>query len=188
MSAFHRYDRPLSCIVMAIDPGKVSGVAYLLRDEIIDHRVVKTASERAKAIQFALTLEEDTGLPLIVVGESWKGRARWQGRNTQTLAGIGAAWGRWAEALELLGVPKRRTLRIDTGTWRRAVFGGPAKRRSEMWKRMAVSWVEAHYGVVVSDDEAEAICIGWLAQRRPQTAAVLPKSSPVREFADGGPR
>lgn len=170
--------------ILAIDPGKTSGFAVLqppfagggaLSDGLVTHGIAKGIGDLQRALQAAEQAATDE-LPLVVVGESWKGSGGRHGMSAQTMTGIGASWGRWQAIVELSEHPMRRVVRLDTGTWRMRLFGR-SRLKSAVWKHMAVDWVRQRYGTTVTTDEAEAIAIGWVAQRSPEVAAVLPKSA-----------
>ena len=179
-------------LILAIAPAAASGAAILtspgelpadlLRPDrrhlamgLCHWRVVKKATERAEVVQEARDWAKALKTKVVVVGEEWKvtgnGGKRW---NTQTISGVGAAWGRWLEALELAGHPARRVTRIDTGTWRSRLFGG-RRRKGEEYKRMAVRWCLARYDIELPHDVAEAVCLGNVALRDPEVRKLMPQ-------------
>ena len=161
-------------LILAIDPGKTSG--WALFDCGWTTGVSMSAVDRQLAVARATQAERSTGQRLVVVGETWIATGVRRGRegralSTQTVAGMGAAWGRWAEQLELHGVPKRRIVRVDSGTWRRAVLGA-TRQTTEQAKRAAMMRARAVLGHDVGPDEAEALMIGLWAERDPGVLAL----------------
>ncbi len=59
----------------------------------------------------------------------------------------------------MAGHPDRRIIRSRSSKWRRVIWSGRVVT-GEVYKRRAISWVEALYGLTLSDDVAEAICMG----------------------------
>lgn len=138
---------------------------------------VKKAHERAAVIAEAQAWEWELKAKLVVVGEQWAGK---QGRGasrkwtTKTIAGTGASWGRWLEALEIARHPSRRTIRMQLGDWRKAVHGRRIIEK-EAAKRMAVRLVLNQFEVELGHDEAEAVCIGIAARRSEAVAKLQPQ-------------
>lgn len=161
------------CIVLAIDPARTSGWASMAPTGPVRSGTATAIGDLASAVGLAQGHASGANLPLVVVGESWKGGLGRMGLAQAT--GMGAAWGRWLAVLEMAGHPKRRTLRLDTGTWRKRAYG-TSRKRSAQWKAMAKAYVERRWGVALSsDDEAEALVLGHIAIRSPEVAAVLPR-------------
>jgi hypothetical protein len=123
----------------------------------------RSASEIVAAVQVATDQEKRGGGRLAVAAETWSPGWAKYARNSKTVFGLGAAWGRWALALELAGVPKARISRVLPQTWRRLVLGNGA-----LGKPAAVAYARSRFGVVAGEDEAEALCIAaWgLVQSR----------------------
>jgi hypothetical protein len=167
--------------VLGVDPGAVSGWAILATLEpsvasLLDAGVAKTAADRARAIELAreVSCEAQGALPLVVVGERWTGRFRGHHAHQRTVAGLGGQWGRWQEALERVGHPKRRTLRAPLGEWRARVLGKSFVSKGDA-KARAVAYARARWGVTLEHDAAEAACIAAWASQSPKVAEVLPK-------------
>lgn len=169
-----------SFYVLGIDPGRASGWG-LVRDDSpspgvwIATGIAKTAADRASAIQTAKGMAEQDGVPLIVVGERWQGGWRKDRSSARTVSGIGAQWGRWQEALEAAGIPKRRILRVGQSTWRAKVIGGRVARTTEQWDHAMIMAARVFYGVEVTADEAAALLIARWGTRAAEVEAVLPK-------------
>lgn len=166
--------RKLPCVVLGIDPGAVSGWAVMSPGELHGSGQGRLASRHALELADVVSVERQ--LPLVVVAERWMARMD-RRRGGYTQQGLGAAWGRWQQVLEDAGHPKRRTLRVDLGTWRKGIFGGPSRRRSEEWKMLAVARANHHTAdlVAMKHDEAEAICIAEFAMHWDKVRGVLPK-------------
>ncbi|MEQ8720989.1 MAG: hypothetical protein RID81_06895 [Sandaracinaceae bacterium] len=168
-----RAPRPWPCVILAIDPGKVSGWAILREGRPVLSGTATTREDRERAVGSALCIGEDSGLPLVVVGEKWTPGGRFGG--ARTMAGLGAAWGRWEETLDEAGVPKTRRLRVNVQTWRAATIGGP-QRKSEQWKADAVATVRRVYQIEAkTSDEAEAVLVGRWAESAGEVGRKLPK-------------
>ena len=158
-------------VILGIDPGQTSGVSLWIGDECRGAWTVVLASERRATIADAVAAGE--GLPLVICGESWSGGWSSERSSARTIAGLGAAWGRWQEAAEAAGVRPSQFIRVHTARWRSDVLGGRQARTAEHWKAAARAWCAAHEIEIDSDDAAEAACIGWWATRVPQTARAL---------------
>jgi Holliday junction resolvasome RuvABC endonuclease subunit len=150
-----------SFFALGIDPGERSGWGLL---DASGRRVASGAVRRGQELVDAAMGAQDAasrgGCYLVVGAERWT--AGWAGGrgNFKTYFGMGAAWGRWALALELAGVGAKRIGRVVPATWRKDVLGNGAAT-----KPMAVAYVRAAYKVDVGDDEAEALCIAAWAHR-----------------------
>lgn len=163
--------RPHNCVLLAIDPAATSGYAVFAPAGPIESGTAKTIADLESVVALAQREAEAHELPLIVVGEEWVGVGK---LTAKTVAGMGAAWGRWAAVLEQAEHPKRRTLRLSTGTWRKRAYG-KSRGKTEAFKAWAMAYVAARFRVrLKSDDEAEAVVIGDVAMRSPEVAAVLP--------------
>ena len=155
------------CVVLAIDPGKVSGWALFLCGRLIAVGTVRKASELQKVIDDAQQLAHKESLRLIVVAETWEAGG-W--KSHKQLIGMGASWGRWALALELAGHPVRRIVRVSVQTWRSVVLGGArTKHAAERYAR--ARWPAFTFP---TDDAAEAACQGAWGCQAGEVLAVLP--------------
>lgn len=168
--------KPHACVLLPIDPARVSGYGILHSGKLLvsgassDDLVFRHVVEQAKAEAV------ERGLPLIVVAETWT--AGRDGRDArmriQTVLGLGAAWQRWASALSEVGIPKSRILRVNMMSWRAKVLGGPMARTTAEWKALACRFVRARFGLeTVTDDEAEALCIGVWASHAGRVGAAI---------------
>lgn len=189
MKRGHMLAKELPCIVLGIDPGTPSGWA-LAGAVGSDVGIVepKDWQSREFVVQHALAVAERREVPLVVIGEEWRVSGsqkskegkdkRW---NTPTIAGLGARWGHWEDELWRGGVPDKRILRVDTGTWRMVMFGR-GRMTEEQSKQHAMMRAKAH-GVRGLEDlgkhahnAAEAFCIAVFGLRWSGTKAVLNKS------------
>ncbi len=164
---------PHRCIILAIDPGKVSGWAIWRDGACIGSGVARTHDDRAYAVRFAEDYRQTFALPLVVVAEKWTPGGRFAG--ARTMAGLGAQWGLWLAALEAGGVPKARVLRVHTQTWRARVLGGGWGVTSAQWDALAQrrARVELGFDREIDDNEADAVCIGAWATLAPEVAKKL---------------
>lgn len=157
--------RDLPCTVLAVDPAATSGWA-LWTGKGWTTGVAERWKTRAGACLDAAMWAHETQRPLVVVAETWPGL-----RGT-ALAGLGAQWGRWLAELERLDVPEKRIVRVDTGTWRKAVLG-ITRQTGDASKRAAMMRARAVLGHDVTADEAEALCIGLYGLRSERVAKAI---------------
>ena len=154
-------------IVIGIDQAATSGWAIARRADgaakILESGTVRGALARRDVIARAVSLGE----PLAAVYEAHTvgGGRHW---NPATILGMGDARGRWLEALELAGVPRRMCIGVTPYTWRSAMIGRHRMKRHEM-KAAAVLSCRGRGVTVASDDEAEAVLIAmwgalWCAE------------------------
>ncbi len=170
--------------VLAIDPAKVSGWAIFEHGRLIAHGVAESAEERA-----AVFTEHADRIDVVVREKftQYNARGKRPGMargNFDTYIGLGAAWGRWAEQIEIVGL--RRIVGVTAMVWRGAVLGGMRQKRDD-WKALAVRSVEARFGVRVTDDEAEAILIGFWATKAPEVWDAIPAREQRRLAQDAAP-
>lgn len=178
------------CIVLALDPGATSGAAIVglsapdkfsrlpaerLGAYLVKSATVRSAADRAGMVASARDAATEYGLPLVVLAEKWAGSFKRRRGTTQTVAGLGASWGRWAEALDLAKVPRRRVARVWSATWRARVIGG-SFRTTEQWNAAVRAKVAVLFGIDLGDerdDEGEAICVGVYGLHSPEVAKIL---------------
>lgn len=180
---------PHDCVILAIDPGSVSGWAIVsprratvhARQPVTVWSGCSSDGPKNHVVEMARDAANDVKRPLIVVAETWTTGNREHDRRMKAavLLGLGAAWGRWYDALDAVGVPKTRILRVNTATWRAKVIGGLMNRSTEEWKRLAQLHAHQRFpvrtpsGKITSDDEAEALCIAaWAMYAGPVGVAV----------------
>lgn len=176
----------LPCCILAIDPGKCSGVALFRHGELITCDSCDVATQELEDhVRNALELALNATVPLVLIGETWgkggpMGMAQWQA--------LGAAWLRWKWALQeawqdqkdeynndrINWAPKAITIHVST--WRSATY----KRRLEKdtYKSTAIEVVNRRHGLQLQEkqhDIAEAILIGEYASTCAKVRNVLPK-------------
>ena len=173
--------KPHACVVLAVDPAKVSGWAIVARapgtasELACGCNTARTADARRRAAESAFAAAFIAGLPLVVCAERWSSHGAFGGARTQR--GLGAAWGRWAEALEIAGVPKRRIVRVYAQTWAGAILsaGGRGWTR-ERREAASIAYVKRRFGIECGADEAAAVCLGVYGMHCAEVAAALPKA------------
>ena len=82
-------------------------------------------------------------------------------RGPKQIHGMGKAYGRWEEQLDLAGHPERLRDEVEPRTWRARVLG-TTRGDTEQLKHLAKTWATAYLGEPIDDaDEAEgcAICV-----------------------------
>lgn len=166
--------KPWPCVILAIDPGARGGWAIGIEGRRIASGVAASAEQRTSAIALAVRLQTEVQPArfLVVAAEKWQ-RGGW--RSFESIVGTGAAWGRWAEQLELIAFPATRIVRVVPKTWRAPTIG-QVKGGREMQKRAATWRARGVFKLTaVEPDEAEALCIMEWASRAPEVLEVLPK-------------
>lgn len=168
-------DHPHPYVVLAIDPGKVSGWAIFVEGQHVGSGVARDYADRNNAARLAAKAAETANRPLVVVAEKWTPGGRFAG--ARTMAGLGAAWGLWLAALEVAEVPVSRVLRVHTQTWRAAVLGGGCGVTSREWDARALrrARLELHTDANLDDNLADAVCIGAWAFTPKGRTVVDPK-------------
>ena len=156
------------CVVLAIDSAQVSGWALFVSGELITAGVCKVDHDAVVSIAQAQATAHK--LPLIVVAETWSPGFK----SHKTVLGMGAAWGIWTSALTRAKHPKRRIVKVLPATWRSAVLHR-GRRGRDLWKAAAQSYVKQRYHVELSDDAAEAVCIGVWGMHAGEVGALIPK-------------
>lgn len=169
---------PHECVVLAIDAGGTSGHAILSRGRPTISGATRTALDRSAAVAVAMHLACEADLPLVVAMESWAGKFK----STATAIGIGAARGRWEQAIENAGYRLDHIVWLSVSTWRSRIGMGK-QADSQAYKRAAIARVKAQFGMVVGPDEAEAILIGFVASMAPETGAMIQTISRSRKKA-----
>jgi len=167
---------PWPCVILAIDPGKDSGISLWLRGKLVAYGL---DGEGPDMVAFAYATAEETGLPLVVAIEDWPG---WQ-RGSRGRAGLNESVGVWKHRVAQL--PRRRPttkiVRISLQEWRRAIYGYAVRPKGYDWKALAVRTVSTYHikfggSIDVQDHNvAEAILIGEYATRAWKVGQVLPK-------------
>ena len=180
--------------ILAIDQAEISGVAL---GSLLDHAqlsraiicTVKGAPERSDVARAAIELCAGDVSSLAVVFEDHGGFKFSRGNmSVRSVMGMGAARGRWLEALELVGVKTSRIYRVSPETWRGAVLGLSKRVKADVAKAKAVEWARAVTGMVeVQTDAAEALAIlHWAARNLPaQIEASKAAAAIARKRAKG---
>lgn len=169
-------------IVLGIDQAATSGWCIVERDAgglLGKHRHVASgtctkAVERRGIVDSAIKLAGlDVGRVVAVYERHTAGGGgRW---NPETMIGVGDSRGRWLEALELAGVPRRQCIGVPPQEWRHAMIG-PRRLDRAQWKAQAVLSCRGRGVTVASDDEAEAVLIAlWGAGASAEVAALAKK-------------
>lgn len=184
---------PHDCVILAIDPGRVSGWAIVsprraatdTRQPVTVWSGQTTDGPKNHIVEMARDIAtNDVMRPLIVVAETWTAGNREHDRRMKAavLLGLGAAWQRWVTAFDEIGVPKSRIVRVNTATWRSKVIGGPMNRSTEEWKRLARMHAEQRFrerrqqDAIPGDDEAEALCIAAWAMYAGRVGEVVKRA------------
>ena len=158
--------------ILAIDPGATGGWCVRTPGSWTSGSV-KSASDRRGVCEAAVLAADTNHAPLVVVAEQWtaggiRGHAQW--------IGLGGAWGRWAEALELAGVPSKRIVRVYPQTWRKMLAGLPRRTGAEA-KASAQLVARGLLKRDVGTDEAEAVCIARWAETSAEVADVARRAA-----------
>lgn len=194
------------CVILGVDPARSSGWGIVrpapaphrmgaVEGGILAHGVARNAQGVVDAVCAALEVSHELDLPLVALGETWRGHRRKPGPPkpgekridvVQTFAGLGTAWGRWQLLLEAAATPglrerfglpgrmaKARILRAHVSEWTKAL-GLPTKMTTETRRARTIAWVERRYEIRVSHDEAAALCICAYGQRAERVRKALP--------------
>jgi hypothetical protein len=168
---------------------------------LAEYGKVTTQAERERFVQTMLDLSEELSeehdiiLPPIVVAEEWDGprdrRIRLPGGEIgwardprwtyRTIMGIGEGWGRWSAEIEVANEvrleekisPEIILVRKTPNIWRDAVFGENRPKDTDSLKAAAVRFFKGVFGFDVSEDVAEAGCIGVCGLIDPEIAAFV---------------
>ena len=166
---------PHACVILAIDPGEVSGFAIFAygvpkqsgivraRDSLGRNFIVGSAVEMARSYK----------QPLVVVAEKWplrvSGGAGWRPAGAPR-----ESWGMWLVAINDAAIPKRRIVRVQVGQWSAAILGN-RQLKTEARRARSIALAKSRFGRVASHDEAAAICVGLWASHAPEVGKALPK-------------
>ncbi len=144
--------------VLGVDQAASSGWAVVELDQrrVVAHGVATTSEARRRALVGLRDLPGFRVRELLVVFED---HSTYPTKSTQQGIELGVSLGRWLELLDIFDHPARRRIRVAPAEWRR-VMGTTAYLDREAWKAQAKMWATTVVrSRVVSDDEAEAICI-----------------------------
>ena len=162
---------------------------------------VETQGERERFVESMLEMSEELShsqkkhIPPVFVAEEWDGprdrRIRLAGGEMgwardprwtyTTIMGVGEGWGRWSAEIEMANENRREDKlgpdillhRVLTNDWRNDVFGEHRAQDRDTLKSMAVRLFAGVFGFDVSDDIAEAGCIGLYTLRSPTIAEAV---------------
>lgn len=158
-------------IVLGIDQARRSGWAVHDGRKIVQSGFVYNTPGMIGVVELVKAHAGSGGISsVLVVYEDHSGiplhaKTRFQGgqaptRNTATILGMGAAWGRWETALDLAGHNPRLRICVAPADWRLRVLGLVPSASTERCKATAKAWAsQAVQGNVEDDNEAEAIAI-----------------------------
>ena len=168
-------------ITLAIDPGKVSGAAIFIRRECVGAWACKDPQDRRSVIvewfkHIASHDQEDILMRPLVVAERWSQgpRSRDPKASANMLVGLGAAWGRWQEQLEIAGVSSSQIMRVYPQKWKAKIVS-PNAKKTEI--AMAVKSMIHGIHIPVNDgyDAYDACGIGTWASMAPEVGEKIPK-------------
>lgn len=168
-------------ILLAIDPGKVSGWAVVdAEGAALAAGEARSPEDRAHAIRVGKGHVRALHSSLVVIREHWQGTFRKDRSSARTIAGLGASWGRWAEQLELARHPRRRIVSVGQSTWRAAILRGGACRTTPQWKAAAKAFAVTRWPQLAavwheSPDACEAACLGLYGTKAPEVFRVALK-------------
>ncbi len=147
-------------VLLAIDPGRVSGWALFVDGVLREHGTAKDLDGRRVAMAAAIRAVFSMGGAghIHVLAEEWSAGG-WG--SYKTLLGLGAQWGKWLALFEDHKIKKARIKRVPVDEWRKVIPFGAKRMNRDQWKAAARRTVQLEFGLDVSDDEAEAILIGW---------------------------
>jgi hypothetical protein len=186
---------PWRCVLLAVDPAKLSGWALFRDGLLLGHGLASSARERELVAQWAFAEARSGGLPLIVVAETWNARSfkpaasarpgvRAATRlSTATLIGMGASWGRWLEQLEREGELRLdrwvgpKVVRVEPTTWRAVTIGNAgnaASMKLRALQRAQCACVDRGLLPPADTNVADAIVIGQWGCHAGQVGEVLP--------------
>jgi len=168
------------CVILGIDPGKISGWAIIVRGNYIDGGIAQNHIERKDALIYAKYCSNEVyELPLIIAYEKWSPGWQKGKRSFQSIIGTGASWGAWQAVLEDAEIPKSHMFGIYPNTWRRAILGlRPGRYSREQAKQAAIALFNHHSSTGCSDhNEAEAYCIAYYCVYFEEVTKLLSKIS-----------
>lgn len=166
----------VQAVMLCLDSAKgVTGSALIYPDATAPAKValahrceVRTQPDREAAVEHLYTLALSMSLPPVIYAETWTPGGNW---GFQTILGIGEGWGMWTAEFERarhrFGARSAPApvFRAPPNVWRDALFGKKRPTGREDSKMLARVYVERLMGVRVTDDVAEAICIGLFGIR-----------------------
>lgn len=148
---------------------------------LVRHGVAKTHAERRAVVELALSYAGGDPRQLLVMFEQHDHMAldrltakdhrtkrsgqHFVQRGPKQIHGMGKAYGRWEELLDMLEHPERLRDEVQPRVWRQRVLG-TSRGTSDQLKLDAQTWASAMVGVLIDDpDQAEGIGITAFAMR-----------------------
>lgn len=142
-------------VVVGIDPStKASGYAVFNDGRLLfaDKAPARTAAEVTHLVDWLLDMHVETGASVLVGIEH-----SYVGANVRTGLQLAELRGRISQEVERRGWSVQL---IAPSTWRKTTIAPPPKTKRKQLKAMSVAYVDKNYGLTVSDDVADAICVG----------------------------
>jgi Holliday junction resolvasome RuvABC endonuclease subunit len=150
-------------IVLGLDSATRCGWALVQGERLIEHGVVSPATDRRRQDTLAAYVCSKTRPDLVVIEDNWLGD------NPSTVKVLARMVGAWEMAFAIRGVETELMIPAE---WRQVLRGIVCKKpMSDDWKRAAIAWVKATYGVTAGEDAAEAIAMSTFVSRRESYAA-----------------
>lgn len=174
-------------MVLGIDPGKVGGYALLDQGgNVLESGQVKEreALKRRAVLRRLVTECLARGVDAVVCREKWSAGGF---AGPSTMAGLGAAWGRWQESMTLNApmLPDSRIVAVYPQTWRSAVGVGGSDVEKNMRARVRGRWPHLD---AASMGEDELMAIGLALYGLRHGAEVIPKHAvPMWHAKANGP-
>lgn len=153
--------------ILAIDQSSKSSGWARIDGLSVDVGIAKTAADRdAVCGEMASRYATDDGVASVVaVIEDHRAFSFSRGNmSVRSLLGMGAARGRWEQALEIHGIRDIRY--VEPRVWRSKVLGLGPRASGEQAKAAAVRHAYEVLGYEVGHDAAEALCMALYAQRK----------------------
>jgi len=147
--------------LLALDSATTTGWASLDGERLTGHGVVD-AGDLLRLDAFASIACRTDRPDLVVIEDNFVMRGPKANPNTMKI--LSRIVGAWQLAFAVRGVPTEVVL---PGVWQKGVLGQLTKGGT---KRAAALWVRATFGIVVSEDAADAIGLGTWVARREQLA------------------
>lgn len=148
-------------LLLAIDPAAKAGLALFLDGKLVGTRAADGSRWKPLTVAISALLQAVATLPpantwAVVIEDGWLNKG-WGAKGALTL---GRRRGIAQSAAEALGFPDVPVF-IGPSTWQSKLFGKLAKDES---KQRALAFVAQHYNTAgITEDEADAICIGHFA-------------------------
>jgi hypothetical protein len=183
--------KPHRCAILSLDTAATTGAAFLVPElwsfetsagtVTRDVRIVWTEVLRKPTPEIftrALANAESFGLPLMVCSEKWGSGNQSNDPNATKamLAGLSATWGKYDLCREMAGIPASRVVRFLPTEWQPAIVGPHLRGMEKPARKSEIQlFLRRHYALDVSEDEADACCIGLFGMRDARVAQAMPK-------------